>query len=773
MKKLLERYWGILFIVIAWGIFSSPFFVKGLLPFPTRYLVTTFAPWSTQYGMPVKSGSMPDVITQIYPWKNITIESWKRGKAPLWNPYSFSGTVHAANYQTAVFSPINLLYFIFSQPIAWSVSVLLQPLLAGLFMYLYLTSEKISKEGRVIGSLAFIFCGFLVTWMAYQTLAFAALFLPLCFYAVNKVINDKKWWAFPLMSLAVWFSLVSGHFQTSIYVLIATIFYLLYRGIVMRKYARASYLAVFVALGVLLASPQLFITYDAYIQSVRSTTFSKGEIIPWSYFITFFAPDFYGNPVTRNDWFGHYAEWAGFIGVVPLLFSCIALTARKSSKWFFIGLFLFSLLLSTPTLLTDLMYRAHIPVLSTSSASRIILLVSFALSVLSAYGTDALSLLWEEKKKRIVVFFVLSLGIFLASFWIILFFFHPLPADKLSIAVRNSILPSIILVISSTIFLIGRVVDKRKRVWLIWILLCITMFDVVRFASKWMPFEEKEFLYPSMAITKKLDEMLKNSSSRVVGNYGNELGGMYHVPSLEGYDAMYKRRYGEFVSFLSNGKMNIPSRSVVTLDKHGSYTQDGLELLGVRFYLHKFSDGRFAWAYPFWEYSQYQSIWKDDAYELFENKKAYPRAFLASNYKIVSDTLETLETMFADTMNRNETIILDATPSIEPREGPSETNIISYMPEEIVVKTKSDIAKLLFLSDTFDTGWKATVDGKSTLIYRADYTFRAVSVPSGEHTIIFRYHPESFRWGIIVSFVSFIVIALGSIVFNKYENRFL
>ena len=139
----------------------------------------------------------------------------------------------------------------------------------------------------------------------------------------------------------------------------------------------------------------------------------------------------------------------------------------------------------------------------------------------------------------------------------------------------------------------------------------------------------------------------------------------------------------------------------------------------------------------------------------------------------MSDTLETLETMFADTMNRNETIILDATPSIEPREGPSETNIISYMPEEIVVKTKSDIAKLLFLSDTFDTGWKATVDGKSTLIYRADYTFRAVSVPSGEHTIIFRYHPESFRWGIIVSFVSFIVIALGSIVFNKYENRFL
>ena len=68
-----------------------------------------------------------------------------------------------------------------------------------------------------------------------------------------------------------------------------------------------------------------------------------------------------------------------------------------------------------------------------------------------------------KKKEANSCIFVLSLGIFLASFWIILFFFHPLPADKLSIAVRNSILPSIILVISSTIFLIGRVVDKRKK----------------------------------------------------------------------------------------------------------------------------------------------------------------------------------------------------------------------------------------------------------------------------------------------------------------------
>ncbi len=773
MKKIMIKYWGILFLIFAWGIFASPFFVKGLLPFPTRYLVTAFAPWSTSYGMPVKSGSMPDVITQIYPWKNLTIESWKRGQIPLWNPYSFAGTVHAANYQTAAFSPLNILYFIFSQSTAWSLSVLLQPLSAGLFMYLFLTSQKISKEGRVIGSLAFMFCGFIVTWMAYQTLGIAALFLPLCFYAVTMGLKEKKWWAYPLMSLAIWFSFVSGHFQTSLYVLIGTMVYLLYMSFYTKKYSRSVYLATFMVFGVFLASPQLFITYEAFIETVRSTAFGKGEIIPWSYLITFFAPDFYGNPVTRNDWFGHYAEWAGFIGVIPLLLAFIAARSKLASKWFFIVLWLFSLLLATPTFFTDLMYSAHIPVLSTSSASRIILLSSFSLSVLAAFGTDALLEFWRAQKKGKLWLYITGNGIFLSIVWVVLIFFHPLPPDKMSIAIRNTILPSVFLAMFSVIVIIGLHVDNVRRKWLLWILISITLFDVLRFASKWMPFEEREFLYPPMGVTKKLDDLLTNSSYRVVGNYGNELGGMYHIPSLEGYDAMHKRRFGEFISFLSNGQMNMPSRSVANLDKHGPYIQQALELLGVRFYLHKFSDGRFAWAYPFWEYPQYRSIWKDETYELFENANAYPRAFLASNYKVVTDKLEILQTLFSNTINRNDTLILEDKPPIEPKAGKGDANIASYTPEEVVVMTTSDVAKLLFLSDSYDKGWSASIDGISTPISRANYTFRAVSLPSGEHRVVFRYHPESFRWGTIVGVVSLFIIVFGSLCIKKYENRLL
>ena len=297
-EKITKRLWPIGIIIVMWLAFAFPYWGKGLIPFPSKYLVTFFSPWSASHGMPVKNNAMPDVITQIYPWKRVTIDAWKRGELPLWNPYSFSGTSHVGNYQSAIFSPLNLLFLILPEIHAWSIMILLQPILAGLFMYLFLRSLSISTSGSVMGSFAFMFCGFIVVWMAYGTLAYAVLFLPLILFGINKRVMV-------LISAAVALSFLSGHFQMSLYVLLFAISYILYR-----KEWRA---LLFVCLGLLLAAPQILPSFDAYAQAVRSSLFVKGEVIPWQYAVTIFSPDFYGNPVTRNDWFGHYAEWASFI----------------------------------------------------------------------------------------------------------------------------------------------------------------------------------------------------------------------------------------------------------------------------------------------------------------------------------------------------------------------------------------------------------------------------------------------------------------------------
>src|SRR3990167_11115072 len=188
------KIWPLLFIIVIWFIFSSPYFLNNLIPFSSDYLVNFFPPWSSyqELASPVKNNAMPDIITQIYPWKKLVVESLRSGQIPLWNPYSFSGSPHLANYQSAVFSPFNILFFIFSNIDAWTILVLLQPLLAGLFTYLFARSLKIINIGSLIAAISFMFSGFMTTWMGYATLGYAILFLPLALFAIQKVFETKK-----------------------------------------------------------------------------------------------------------------------------------------------------------------------------------------------------------------------------------------------------------------------------------------------------------------------------------------------------------------------------------------------------------------------------------------------------------------------------------------------------------------------------------------------------------------------------------------------------
>ena len=51
----------------------------------------------------------------------------------------------------------------------------------------------------------------------------------------------------------------------------------------------------------------------------------------------------------------------------------------------------------------------------------------------------------------------------------------------------------------------------------------------------------------------------------------------------------------------------------------------------------------------------------------------------------------------------------------------------------------------LVLNDALVPGWSATVDGRAAPIIRADYAFRAVPVPAGDHDVMMRYFPWSQR----------------------------
>ena len=775
IKNLTLKFWPIVFILAVWLIFSSPYFFKNLVPFPSEYLVNFFPPWASyqEFAGPVKNNAMPDIITQIYPWKNFTIETLKTGQIPLWNPYSFSGTPHLANYQSAVLSPFNLLFFLLPFVDAWSLLVLLQPLSAGIFMYLFVRSLKRSQAAGLISSISFMFCGFIVVWMDYATLAYAIAFLPLALFCIEKYFELKKIRYLILLSISLPLSFLSGHFQISIYFFITVLVYLIYKLITTKDLNGFLKTISFILFGFLLSLPQLLPSIEFYLQSLRSTVFLKGEAIPWQYISTFLAPDFLGNPVTRNDWFGHYAEWNGYIGVLPLMFAVYSIISKKKVQTFFLLIIgVFALFIAFDTPLLTLLINLHIPVLSTSAASRVIVVYSFMFATMSAFGFDQLVLDIRERRFKKIYFWVTLFLIFFLVLWAIVFFKLFIPTERLIVARQNLILPSLIFLASSLAILFFAFFQntnkKVKYSFLGLILILIVAFDMFRFAKKWQPFDPKNLVFPNTPTTQEFSRL--KGYERVLGNLGAEALVYYGMPSIEGYDALYIKRYGEFIAFLSNGIIAQSPRSVVQFSRNGKYASEAINLLGIKYIIHKKADDRKVWTFPYWNYpkDRFVLIYEDEKYRIFENKDSYPRAFVVGEYKVINESNKIIETMFNNNFDLKKEIILEKDPSTnQTKDIRGDVKIIKYSPNLIEMEVAIDKNAILFLSDNYYPGWNATVDNKKSEILRADYTFRAVVVPSGKHTVEFVYDPQSFNIGIYSFLGGIILIVLLTVKLRR------
>ncbi|MEX2007769.1 MAG: YfhO family protein [Candidatus Levyibacteriota bacterium] len=769
MKKLCLRFWPLIFIFVIWFIFANPYFLQGRAPFAASYQLNNFAPWSAypQFAGPVKNGAMPDVITQIYPWRHLAIEIWKSGQVPLWNPYSFAGTPLLANYQSAVLSPLNLLFFIFPFVDGWSILILLQPLLAGLSMYVFVRALKRSEIASLISSISFMFCGFMTSWMGYGTLGYAILPLPLTLFAVEKYFNTKKIRFLTLLSFTILLSFFSGHFQISIYFLLFAIVYILYKLIVTKDSSSFLKTSLFVGFGLLLVMPQLLPSTEFYLQSFRSSNFQKAEVIPLSYLPTLFAPDFFGNPVTRNDWFGHYAEWNGFIGVIPLILALYAITVKKKKEMlFFLVAGTAALLFALDTKLADLLVWVKVPVISTSAASRIVVVYSFMFAVLSAFGFDGLIRDLKDKKiKKIAIFFSI-LAALIALMWAAVYLEFHIPALKAVIAKNNLKLPTLVFFSGVGIVLLSAL--NKKFIYACGLLLLVLVsLDMLRFVSKWQEFSPKNLVFADLPVASAFSQI--SSPNRIMSNFGGEASIYFRLPSLEGYDALYIKRYGEFAASIADGKLRQSSRSVVMFPKDSPNTSAMMDLLGTKYVVHKNSDDGAGWTFPVWTYpgGQFAQIYQERAYKIYENRDVSPRAFLVGDYVVEEDPQKIITHLVSENIDLRKQIILEENPEIlKSLESVGLAEIKKYKPNEIDIEVSSARPGLLFLSDNYYRGWKAEIDGKNVPILRANYTFRAVPVTSGKHLVKFRYQPQSFTIGLWLALGG----ALGIVVISLFPK---
>lgn len=753
------------FLLLVSLIVSWPTISAQKLPLSTAYLVSTNNPWKSEHFYPVKN-SIPDVIGQLVPWKIFTIQELKAGRLPLWNPHQFSGTPHLANYQSAVFFPLNVLFFIFSFPAAWSILVLLQPLLAMILMFALLNHQKFSLLASVIGGLAFGLGGFMTTWMAYGTIGYGLLVLPLGLLAVEKLLDQQRRRWFWVVASVVALSFLAGHFQTSLYlVFVLTVYVFTKSGLSLRT-KLAAFLAILIGTG--LAGGQLVPSIDLYLASQRASQFEpaafrEGLISPL-YLLTLLAPDYFGNPVTRNDYFGRYAEWQGFAGSLVLALSLFGLNSKDNRKWLYLGIIFLVLLLSLRTAIPQFLVFLKIPVLGTGNSNRAIALAPLALAGLAATGLDQLRKHWPTRLTEWGPALALVL-------WLSLMVLFPLsgffPGEAVSrrVAWRNLVLPGVLTLSFLVILYLGRY--QQLRLVLLSCLLGLVSFGLWRYHHKWSPFGPNEWFYPSHPSLSYLRHAQKDQPWRYLGSFGQAASTPFGLYALDGYDPVNLGAYNQFVASIEDGLGQSPNPAGESFPKAGRFTRPALDLIGVRYLV--YSQGELAerppWIFPVWDYpDEFGLVWEGKSYQIWQNLTVMPRAAVFAKTRADGPVTE----LFNNGSFRQELMVAEAGEGEPPEPSlvVSEAELVSFGPGEMIVKTP-DLSGYLFVANAYQSGWRATVDDKPAPMIRANRVFQAIPV-KGQRVVRIWYQPQSLKLGMAISFFSLLA---GGLLFELVRTR--
>lgn len=86
--------------------------------------------------------------------------------------------------------------------------------------------------------------------------------------------------------------------------------------------------------------------------------------------------------------------------------------------------------------------------------------------------------------------------------------------------------------------------------------------------------------------------------------------------------------------------------------------------------------------------------------------------------------------------------------------------IESFAAERIVLKVEAEAPTWVVLAQNYYPAWKARVGDRAAPIRRANYTFQAVEVPAGKHTVTLVYQDQVFRFGLGLSLFTFAVCTL-------------
>jgi hypothetical protein len=225
-----------------------------------------------------------------------------------------------------------------------------------------------------------------------------------------------------------------------------------------------------------------------------------------------------------------------------------------------------------------------------------------------------------------------------------------------------------------------------------------------------------------------------------------------HIYDMQGYNPVQLSRYTNFISALNGFVQDYHNAD---LRPNAKAHLGLLDLLNVRYIvidaeLPQNRDDILALT------NGNREVFRNDNVVIYENMSATAHAWIVHKTAPVDEN-GAFTTIQNDAFDPKAIALVEGDlPAVtEPPAGASESaTVTSYAPERIELQVDAASAGLVVISEIYDKGWSATVDGKSTDISPVDGAFRGVAVDAGEHTIVLRYDPPELKIGLILSVIS-------------------
>jgi hypothetical protein len=490
-----------------------------------------------------------DTVKQILPWMQIAREELLRGRAPLWNPYQFSGYPLLANGQSAPFAPLFLATLFVPLPQQLVAMAGLKIFLALIFGWLFLRDEGVSRWAALFGSAAFAFSIFQTVYL-YYPLATVTSLLPAAAFAARGCVRDARRRWIVLLAIVTAAVASSGHPESAVHIGIAcAILLLLDRKSPRRAIAGA-------LLGLAIAAPAWVPVLEQALRSTRVVALAAAPhatIRPVAAWLLL-NPDGFGNPSRGTwQWLYNYSVVAPmYLGLLPL---ALAVAARKRRELWLAAIAATLFLVAMNW--TPLGHALNaLPPMSLIAQDRLRFVVLFFVAIVAALVVD---------RMPPIAVAIPALGVLGAATWLLHARWH----------VTHAVAGVVALAMFLTIAL------ARPKLAPVAALVAI-VFELFAFNIGFNVLVDRAYYRPSLPILEKARELSRGEPSRIVGHDWTLLpnaAAQYGLEDVRGSDPMASADYARFFEHVAANDPTSDMKRVQDVD------HPALPFLGVRFLL--------------------------------------------------------------------------------------------------------------------------------------------------------------------------------------------